>query len=92
MNELHLIDILKIEPGVERSDGQVQVRQLELCYACADISLIGIDAKRGKAQAVLLQTGRIHGDGETLVKDHGECICLDLWEAGGEMQDYIFES
>lgn len=85
---IYLIDILKVEPSIERSDGQVQVRQLELCYSCTDVSLISINTKGGKAQAVLFQTGLVHGDGEVLIKNHGECICLDLW--GGTQDRFEF--
>lgn len=76
----HLVDILKVEPGVERSDGQVQVWQLEICDPGADVSLVRVDAKSSTTQAVLLQKGHVHGDGEVLIEKHGECIRLDLWE------------
>lgn len=78
--EVHLIDILKVEPRVERPDGQVQVRQLEICHSRADVPLVGVDTKSGAAQAVLVQRGTVHGNGEALVEDHRECIRLDLWE------------
>lgn len=80
-NATHLIDILKVEPGVERSDGQVQVWQLEICYPRTDISLISINTKSSKSQAALIQTGQVQRDGEALIKNHGVCICLDLREA-----------
>ena len=81
--DIHLIDILKVEPRVEGSDGQVQVWQLEICHSCADVPLVSVDAERGEQQAVLIQIGRFHGDGEALHKNHGERIGLDLWEAEG---------
>lgn len=76
----NLVNILKVEPSVEWSDGQVQVWQLELCYTGTDVSLICINTKRCKAQAVFVQSCWVHGDGETLIEDHCECICLNLWE------------
>lgn len=75
---LHLVDILQVEPGVERSNGEVQVWQLELCDARADVSLVSVDAECGEAQAVLVQRRQVQRDGEALVKDHCERIHLDL--------------
>ncbi len=86
----HLIDILKIEPGIEGSDGQVQVWQLEICDPSADVSLVSIDTKSGKTQAELLQHGQVHGDGVVLIKIHGECIRLDLWETENSLNVGIF--
>lgn len=80
----HFVDILKVKPGIEWSDGQIQIWQLEICYSSAYISLISIDAKSSKTQTVFLQSGQVHGDGVVLVKNHRECICLDLWEADHE--------
>lgn len=77
----YLINILKVKPCVEWSDGQVQVWQLELCYPGTNVSLVSINAKSGKTQAVLLQRAQVHGDRVVVIKIHGECISLDLWEA-----------
>lgn len=75
---MHLVDILKVEPRIEWSDGQVQVWQLELCHSCADVPLVSVDAKRGETQAVLVQSGRVHGDGEALDENHRERVRLHL--------------
>lgn len=74
----HLINILKVKPGVEWSEGQVQVRELELCYTSTYVSLISIDTKSSKTQGVLLQCGQIHGDGVVLIENHCEGIRLNL--------------
>lgn len=76
----YLIDILQVEPGIEWPDSQVQIWQLEIRYPRADVSLVSIDTESRKTQAVLLQRGQVHGDGVVLVKNHSECIRLDLWE------------
>lgn len=77
----YLINILKVKPCVEWSDGQVQVWQLELCYPGTNVSLVSINAKSGKTQAVFLQRAQVNGDRVVLIKIHGECISLDLWDA-----------
>lgn len=77
----HFVNVLKVKPGIEWSDGQIQIWQFEICYSSAYISLISIDAKSSKTQTVFLQSGQVHGDGVVLVKNHRECVCLDLWEA-----------
>jgi len=73
-----LIDVLKVEPGVEWPDGQVQVGQLEVGDPGADVSLVGVDTESRTTQAVLLQQGRVHGHGEVLVEEHGVGVALDL--------------
>lgn len=78
---LYLVDILEVEPGIEGSDGQVQVWQFEVCHPSADVSLVRVDAKRSESQAVLLQRPQVHRDGVTLVENNSERVCLDLWEA-----------
>lgn len=80
----HFVNVLKVKPGIEWSDGQIQIWQLEVCYSSAYISLISVDAKSSETQTVFLQSGQVHGDGVVLVKNHRECVCLDLWEAGHE--------
>lgn len=77
----HFVNVLKVKPGIEWSDGQIQIWQLEICYSSTYIPLIGVDAKSSKTQTVFLQSGQVHGDGVVLVKNHSECVCLDLWEA-----------
>ena len=74
----HLIDVLEVEPGVEGSDGQVQVRELELGEPRAGVALLGVDAEARKAQTDLFQGRDVQGDGEALVKQHGEGVGLDL--------------
>lgn len=74
----HLVDVLQVEPGVEGPEAQVQVRQLQLRHAGADVPLVGVDAEGGEAQAVLVEHALLHGDGVVLVKDHREGVRLDL--------------
>lgn len=85
----HLVHVLQVEPGVEGTGGQVQVRELELGHAGADVPLILIDAEDREAQAVLLQRCRVQRDGEALVKGHGISAPLNLPRGGGGEGDCL---
>lgn len=81
----HLIDVLQVEPGAEGTRGQVQVGELELGHAGADVPLVLVNAEGGEAQAVLLQRRRVQRDGEALVEGHGAGAPLDLPRGRGWM-------
>lgn len=74
------VDILEVEPGVEGSDGEVQVRQLEFGHAGADVPFVAIDAEGGETEAALLQGAHVNRHREPLVEDDGERVRLHLSE------------